>query len=350
MPDNESASIDKVMEAAWNETMGEALAEVPDEMHHLGVPSDPVKEQEENTGAEEQPTGEPQTTTEEGTQVTESAEAPKHWSETDRQMFGKLDKEGRDFLLRRHREMEADYTRKTQEHSETVKVGRQVSQYLDSGIRQDLQAAGMSDEQFIGSLLQYHRLSVANPEQFLRITAENLGVDPAKVFGLQQNAPAPANPADPVATRLSAVEQRLKREDEQRLQKMQQEAGSSVAEFSSAKDSSGNPLHPHFEKVRTIMGRLMMADPTLDLQQAYEVAVYRDPELRKEVVAQPAAPAAAPKIDDRKVKEAEAALAAKRSNIRSKAAVDPETNKTGGAKVSLRDAISSAADEVGFVR
>src|SRR5579859_6232699 len=45
----------------------------------------------------------------------ELAKATARWSQADREMAAKLPPEARDFLLRRHRDMEADHTRKTTE-------------------------------------------------------------------------------------------------------------------------------------------------------------------------------------------------------------------------------------------
>lgn len=57
-------------------------------------------------------------------------EAPSHWASEDREVFKALDKKGQNFLLRRHREMEAGYTKKLQSHSEDVKIAESYRKKL----------------------------------------------------------------------------------------------------------------------------------------------------------------------------------------------------------------------------
>src|SRR5215204_5606576 len=47
---------------------------------------------------------------------------PDHWASEDKEVFKALDKRGKEFLIRRHKEMEAGYTKKAQALSESAKV------------------------------------------------------------------------------------------------------------------------------------------------------------------------------------------------------------------------------------
>ena len=51
-----------------------------------------------------------------------------------------------------------------------------------------------------------------------------------------------------------------------------------------AKDAKGNIKHPHFEKLRERMGRLVNAGETTDLEEAYNMAVRLDNDLYKETI------------------------------------------------------------------
>lgn len=68
------------------------------------------------TGEQE---GEPQPATPEANkQEPQPLEAPAVWSATDKEMFASAPRATQEFLLRRHKDMESDYTRKTQAVSE----------------------------------------------------------------------------------------------------------------------------------------------------------------------------------------------------------------------------------------
>jgi len=366
MPDDPNTALGKIMDQAWNETMTEAAQELPDEFQHLGEKTSEIvsndKKAEENTQSTpsidenleaEKPIEEAAAKPEEGTPPkVETAEAPQHWSAEDRATFAKLDEEGRKFLLRRHREMEADYTRKTQERERTVKLGKPFQEYLDSGLGDQLARNGVTSDAFLTQLIAFHRLSVENPVEFIRITAQNLGINPAEVLNPKPTGEE-GKPADPVSQRIVAIEQRLAGEDERRTKAANEAAVAATTQFKEAKTETGEQLHPHFEKVRATMGRLMLADPSLDMEEAYKVAVFRDPELRPTAIATAAAPAVspaqvAPVIDARKVKDAEAAMAAKRSNIRSGASVNASRQGADGKPLTVRQAMAAAADEIGM--
>jgi hypothetical protein len=360
MADIEPKDITSVMEAAWNETMGEADA-LSDEFTHLGgePPPEPVETPAEPINPDTPPvTEEPVTPTQEveepSTPATEPAQAPQHWSESDRATFAKLNPEGQAFLLRRHKEMEADYTRKTQENAEAVRIGSTAMRNIDPAIQAEIRQAGITADKFVENLIGFHRLSTQNPVEFLMQAAQALGVDPAKVFSPQKPQVPGERPAnDPIATRLQAVESFITGEVQTRNQALQNGAKQTVEQFAAEKDASGQALRPHFEQVRTVMARLMSVDPDMDLPTAYEVAVFRDPELRSSIVRSVTAPAgqtpsAQPvPLDMEKARKGEQAALAAKANIRGSG--KPGTPAPAMQKsMTLSQALNAAAEEVGM--
>jgi len=59
-----------------------------------------------------------------------------------------------------------------------------------------------------------------------------------------------------------------------------QQVQNQIAEFQAAKDEAGNPVHPHFETVQNEMARLIQAGVAGDLKDAYDKAVWANPDLR----------------------------------------------------------------------
>src|SRR5688572_17361777 len=102
-----SAPETSVSEMSLRDTLAAALNE------HSDTPPEPVATEAvtETTAAE----------TAAETPAVEAQEAPQHWPADKREMFAKLPSEAQRLLLDRHKEMEADYTRKTTELSEQRK-------------------------------------------------------------------------------------------------------------------------------------------------------------------------------------------------------------------------------------
>jgi hypothetical protein len=364
MPDTEDKNIASVMQAAWDQTMGEETQELSEEFTHLGGEPPPVQEpakvaEEANPDTPpvtEEPVTPTQETAAEATPATEPVQAPQHWSESDRATFAKLNPEGQAFLLRRHKEMEADYTRKTQENAEAVRIGSTAMRNIDPAIQAEIRQAGITADKFVENLIGFHRLSTQNPVEFLKQAAAALGVDPAQAFSAPSTKPSvpgerPAN--DPIATRLQAVESFISGEVQQRQQTLQAGAKQTIEQFASEKDASGQPLRPHFEQVRTVMARLMSVDPDMDLPTAYDVAVFRDPELRGSIVRSVTAqegvnPSPQPvPLDMEKARKGEQAAMAAKSNIRGSGKPGTPTSATP-PKMSLTQALAAAAEEVGM--
>lgn len=365
--EKKDTSIESVMAAAWEQTMGEAAQELPEDFTHLGgepaphkaeeataVPQDTQAPTETNSDTQETESVEQTAaTTEESTQETESAEAPAHWAEADKATFSKLDAGGKSFLLRRHKEMERDYTRKTQENAEAVRLGSALSRVIDPSIQAELRSTGVTPEQFMENLVGFHRMSSENPVGLIKQLVQILKVDPAQLADLVQNAPQAGSSQDPIQKRFQALESFVESEQTSRRLAAQETATKTIEQVSTEKNADGTPMRPHFEKVRTTMARLMSVDPDLDLSTAYEVAVYRDPELRPSLMQRVAAqgnvvPSAAPvPLDMEKARRGEQAALAAKNVIRGNGKAAPAA-PAKGVKMSLSDALNSAADEVGL--
>lgn len=349
----EPKTLDQIMASSWDETYGEDTEERDDEYGHLGAPNDPEEEPEKETSGEEAPEGDTGTQSESageedgGEQEQEreeetSSQAPDHWSNEDREMFAKLDQNGKDFLLRRHRQMEGDYTRKTQENAEAIKVGKLFDEAMDPAIKADLMRIGVDREAYVRQMMQWHHMSVNDPAGFVRSITQQLRLDPAQVF-TQTGESQETQPADPMAQRIAAVESHLSNEQRNRHQQVIQQTQERVNSFKDAVDDQGNPLHPHFETVRKDMATFVRVDPNMPLEDAYQAAVYKNPELRAGLMnGQPAQTPSGQNHAERTNK----ALRAKKSNIKSRSGSVEADKKQ--VKMSLRDSMNAAADDIGL--
>jgi hypothetical protein len=295
-----------------------------------------------------------------------STDAPANWSEQDRQMFGKLPQEAKTFLLQRHTAMEADYTRKAQASASAVAFAQGLSPvFNEPAIAANLREAGWSAQDAIKEWAGFH-LRAIHPDPRVRAgliaeMSQRLGVDPA-ALAMSRQAPTGQAPqlseqdlkdpairyfADHVGKTVQEV-QALRGE----LNAMRQRAANEAAQeshqrtlwgidqFAKEKGPDGKPLRPHFDAVMPQMIELFRADPDRDLQEAYSTALWMNQDVRGRLVA------AERQTVEQKHSAARAAQAA-RSNIRGRTSpVSAPAGQQG--KMSLRDTLEAAADEVGI--
>lgn len=285
------ASLSDVIYRAMDEVANKAEHEEP------GEKTPAVEEPKEETPAPEAPEGgeppEPE--------PAQPTEAPTNWSAADRETFAKLEKGAQEFLLRRHREMEADYTRKTTELSGQRQAYSEMERAL-APVRQDLDGAKVAPSAYVADLVSLDRAVRADPLKGIITICQRFGVDPAKL----DEAWGPAT--DPRQLELDRARAEAASLRQQAESTGRTEAEQRITAFREAKDASGAPLHPHFDRLRETMGRLMtggmvgdVADVSGAMAKAYELAILHDPELRGA-----AAAAEAKKAEDQRLAEARA--------------------------------------------
>lgn len=301
-------------------------------------------------------------------QVGVSTEAPANWSAEDRTLFAKLPQEAQTFLLKRHKDMEADYTQKTQANAAAITFAGEVAQIFVEpkmqAVMKSIDGQQISPQWAISQWAAMHQRAMdPNPEVragLLRDMAQRLKLDPAAVFGTKTQTPIVPGQEDPALTdpalryladqlggtsnkvqTLEAELQAIRREENERVAAAQtQEQRRSIDAFADEKDATGKPVHPHFDAVLPQIMALFRADPNIALADAYEQAVWMNPETRQAMLTAQTTSA------DQQAANARAAQAAK-SNLRGKTA--PVTKPdTGGEAKGLRATIAAAAEEVGL--
>lgn len=225
-------------------------------------------EKEENT---EEPSAEEEAATEEAPEP--GLEAPLHWSAEDKAAFAKVPKDAQEFVLRRHKAMEADYTRKTQEVADTKRFKDNFDQLLNP-YRNQFAMHGMDDVGAVRYLLGNFQALQQNPAQFLMNLAQQYGVD----FSQKQDGTV-----DPTIQALQGEISSLRSQIAQTTQAQQYQVNSSllnqVNAFRDEKDATGNLKHPHFETVRKDMSVLIESGRAQTLDEAYPLAVRLHPDI-----------------------------------------------------------------------
>lgn len=190
---------------------------------------------------------------------------------------------------------------------------------------------------FMGELLHMYQSASADPGQFIQLQASLKGQTPQQYLqelagyvgvnfsanGEQQQAEANEY-VDPEIQQVrqhtdqnfAALNQKIAALGDVLTTQRQQAVDSALQKFVGATDDQGNPKHVHFEAVQSRIADLLMNDPQIAalkqsdmagaLAQAYEAAIWADPQTRTQLIA-------AEKEAERKAAEAERAQRAKSS-------------------------------------
>jgi hypothetical protein len=177
--------------------------------------------------------------------------------------------------------------------------------------------------------------------------AEQLAKDPkstipqlAKLYGVDLGALVAEQPyVDPQVAQLQSQLQQLQQQQQMSVQQSQQAQYNrlmdEIRSFETAADESGNPKHPHFNRVFDRMVRLVRAEEAKSIQDAYEMAISLDKELQAEMAEEARKQEALAKAADAK-KAADASR-----TVKSKA-----TNAGAPPSKSLRDDIAASIREM----
>lgn len=292
-----------------------------------------------------------------------STQTPQHWSAEFKADFEKLPPEGKAILLRRHTEMEADYTRKSQASAGAVQFASALEPvFSDPVINQSMQQAGMNAIQAIHEWGGFHKRALS-PDVRDRIgllvdLSQRMGLDPARLFA-SGNQPVPelsqedltdpairyfADKLGSTTNDLQAVKAQLQHMLQSEAQQREQETvgryRSGIDQFGDEKDQQGNLLHPYLDKVMPKLLEMYTVDPTRNLAQAYDEAVWANTETRALLL----------EAEQHKLfgnNSAQRARAAVRGNIRGLTSPVAKPNAST-ANGSLRSTLEASADEVGF--
>lgn len=207
-------------------------------------------------------------------------EAPKNWSEDVRSKFKDLPRDAQEYMLKRDKEMTADYTRKTQEVAEQRKSFESLDKVI-APMRQQIAASGVGEAEYISRLLNADMALRNNPKMAIKQLAQGYGIDLSSI-----EETVDWNDTDPQIAQLKQQNQAILAElnqfKQQNLQSARQQTEAQINGFANTKDDKGNLKYPHFDKLRVKMGNLIDAGEAKGLEDAYAKAVRLDDELYKE--------------------------------------------------------------------
>lgn len=229
---------------------------------------------------------------------TDEVDIPNNWNEEERKAFEDIPDEieaadgtkislkaMKDVVLHRQEKLlkafydSTDKNALLEKESESLKTGNEEWNKLLDPWRPQLTAAGMTEQQYIGDILNGVRNLQQNPAAVIKdlmgaykVSAADLGINTGQSEDLDEFD----GQVDPKVTELeTTVDKLTKRLDDDaatRVQQQNQSVQDEVAAFKSAVDSDGNLLHPHFDESRDEMGILMQTGKAKTIPEAYEMS------------------------------------------------------------------------------
>jgi hypothetical protein len=272
--------------------------------------------------------------------VTETLEAPQHWPAAARELFAKQSPDGQKFLLERHKAMEADYTRKTQELSATRRMKEALDEIFGP-MRDSMHRDGIDEVTAVRQLVAAHRYLQEKPQEAALWLLQKYGID-AKALTEEGAGQAQPDPRYAQLEQKHAQTDRILRGFLSAQHEQQFKANlSAVEQFAGEKDDQGNLKHPHFDELGPDIADLIKLSKArgqeIPLQEAYDRAKYANPQVRSKVLAAENAERQK-KADQERQAKADAAKRAAAANITGQGAATPVAAKTSSIREDLEAA------------
>lgn len=286
--------------------------------------------------------------------------APEHWSDDDKTMFAAQTPQAQEYLLRRHSEMEADYTRKTQENAEIINEYEPVKAIM-TPFKQSMAAMGLTEADVIRRWAAAESSLNSNPVAAIKQLAQVYKVDLTQLNGSQPEGADPyfngnEQTEDPRVTELSQTVQSM-------ASTMQNEAltraNQQIDAFKNTKTDDGVPRYPHFDELKPAITQLAQmkrqVGEAIDLVELYETAVWANPTTRQKLLdsqhtaeseAAKAKEAERLRLQKEKAAKAKAAASSVRSSTDVGAAPGGVDNKNSTLRQDVEAAYERASDTI----
>lgn len=196
-----------------------------------------------------------------------------------KERFNALKAEDKEFVKELYKDMQGGFTKKSQEFAAFEREAQDVIEQLAEVTRGRFENMGQLSA-FISTMQNFERELEENPVRTLLVLAQGKGVSLEQLAGYRPNQAEEA--VRPFRNEILEIKKMLGKQA-QKTQAPAEEAERQdiVSTFKNAKDDKGNPLYPHFEKVKPIMGYIMNRDGHEDMEKAYKEAILTLPEVRE---------------------------------------------------------------------
>lgn len=236
----------------------------------------------------------------------EAMDPPADWKVDEQEMFRGLDPKAQAFVLGRYKDMQADYTKKTETVAQQQKRLDRLEQVLGPR-RDEIARRGLDEATAVNQLFALAEWAEKNPADYMKWFAQATKVDLAQ-FGAAPTSDDDDDDAytDPTVAALKQQVSDLTRQigeigggiQQSQAQRSEAEQAHRMAQatqqleaFATAADEKGQPKHPYFDQVmQDMIGMVQVEksrDPNaaIDLEAMYRKAVWANDETRAKQLA-----------------------------------------------------------------
>ena len=265
-------------------------------------------------------------------------EPPEHWSIHDKEVFNEQTARGKEYFLRRTKEMESSFTKKNMEFADEIKFLKNFKEKLrpfEPYLKQNNIDPLDAFEKILSTDIRFRTSPTEEKLNLLKQVAYDYGIplssqDPDQPIDYQQQA---------YLDKLYTMEERLNRFEKDKVVSEQNYYQKTIDSFAQSKDENGKPKYPYFEDLKSDMSMLLAAGKAETLEEAYNQSIYLNPSLRNDIIMRQSNNER--RIADKKIKTE----AAKRAgfNIKSsgQASIADQPKELG-----LRDTLSQIYDDM----
>ncbi len=243
---------------------------------------------------------------------------PGTWSAEEKSEFVDLPAKVQSAILRREGDRSRAFDQKQAEMNQTVQRYADMDRVLEPHM-QGLALRGMTPATLLGQYIATSEALAKNPIETFKYLADQYGVDLSTINqAAPEEAPENAELRRELNEMRGVITQFQNSHDQQRSDLQTQrstEMANKVKSFADTVDDAGNLKYPHFEELRKAMGTFVRAageeDQTMDLDEAYQRALWASPEHRTSLLANQNRERERKDEEERKAKAAKAAKAGK---------------------------------------
>lgn len=227
--------------------------------------------------------------------ATGSLTPPGTWSAEEKAEFIDLPEKAQAAILRREGDRDRAFSQKQTEMNQTVQRYADMDRVLEPH-KEGLALRGMTPATLLGQYLATSQALANNPIETFKYLADQYGVD---LSTINQAAPEETPEYADMRTRLdrqdAIISQFQNSQDQQTASqqtRQRAELADSLTAFADSTDEAGNPKYPHFEELRKDMSAIVYAagqqGQKMDLDEAYQRALWASPGHRESILAQEA--------------------------------------------------------------
>ncbi len=218
---------------------------------------------------------------------------PEHWSSEEKEQFLAIPAEHREMVANTRKSLEKGYQTKFDDLASLRKEHEQIVNLVQP-FEAQMQANGLDRVGGIRAMVGMQQMLLQNPNQAIaQLVQQYGGVNAAAIVqGIAQTYGVVQSPTaseadeytDPQVQQLQSQMAQMQASAAQQQQFAQQQnqadASAQIQVFSGTKDDQGNLKFPHFDTVRAAMGDLITTGHAGGMEEAYEKAVWQNPDTR----------------------------------------------------------------------